>query len=124
MKLNTLFIITGILGLFFGIVLLLFPGGFAEFYGGALSDSGKFNSQLQGAAYLGFAFLLLFATKAKENKALMAIVTGLSVHFVIGFVISLKWQLAGIVNAWGWSTVAIFGLLSIGYLYYLIRGAK
>jgi hypothetical protein len=124
MKLNTLFIITGILGLFFGLLLVLVPGPFYAFYGGELADFGKNAAQLQGAAYLGYSLLFFFVLKAKEIKARKAIVIGVLVHFIIGFVVSLKWQLAGVGNAWGWSTVALFGLFSLGYLYSLIKGAE
>jgi hypothetical protein len=124
MRLNILFIITGILGLFFGLLLVAVPGPFYAFYGGELADFGKNAAQLQGAAYLGYCLLLFFVVKAKDLKARQAIVIGLLVHFIIGFVVSLKWQLAGVGNAWGWSTVAIFGLLSLGYLYFLIRGTE
>jgi hypothetical protein len=124
MKLNTLFFVTGILGLFFGLLTLLIPGGFSNFYGGELTDAGKFDTQLLGAAYIGVALLLFLATKAKEAKARMAIVTGMLAHFIIGFIVSLRWQILGTVNVWGWSTIAIFGLLSLGYLYFLIRGVE
>jgi hypothetical protein len=124
MKLNTLFIITGILGLFFGLLTLLVPGGFSEFYGGSLTDAGKFDTQLQGAAYLGFAFLLFFVVKAKEAAARKAVVIGSIVHFVIGLIVSLKWQLAGTVNVWGWSTIIIFALLLLGYLYFFMKGVE
>lgn len=122
MKLNTLFVITGICGLFFGLLTVLIPGGFYAFYGGELTDTGKNASQLQGAAYLGYAFLLFLALKATDPKARKAIVFGLLVHSVIGVIVALRWQIAGILNAWGWSTVAIFGLLTLGYLYFLIKG--
>lgn len=121
MKLNTLFIITGIIGLFFGLLTLLIPGSFYSFYGGELTDHGKNAAQLQGAAYLGYAMLLFFATRAKDLIARRAIVIGLTIHFLIGLVVSLKLQLAGIVNAWGWSTVIIFLLLTLGYVYFLIK---
>ena len=124
MKLNSLFIINGILGLFFGFLIVLIPGGFYAFYGGELTAFGKEAAQLQGAAYLGFAMLLFFACKASDAKGRRAIVIGLLVHFIIGFIVSLKGQLAGIGNAWGWSTIAIFGLLSLGYLYFLVKGAE
>lgn len=124
MKLNTLFIITGILGLFFGLLTLLVPGGFSEFYGGALTDAGKFDTQLQGAAYLGFAFLLFFVVKAKEAAARKAVVIGSIVHFALGLIVSLKWQLAGTVNVWGWSTIIIFALLLLGYLYFFMKGVE
>ena len=120
MKLNVLFIITGILGLFFGIVQVIIPGQFSDFYGGTLTDAGKFNGQLIGAAYIGIALLLFLVTKSSDAKARQAIVIGSLVHFVIGLAISLRWQLLKVVNAWGWTTVGLFALLSLGYLYFLV----
>jgi hypothetical protein len=120
MKLNVLFIITAILGLFFGVLMLLIPGAFSEFYGGELTNAGKYNGQLVAAAYLGFATLLFIATKAKETKARQAIVMGSLVHFIVGLIISLRWQIIGEVNVWGWTTVGIFALLTLGYAYFLL----
>jgi len=120
MKLNALFIITAILGLFFGILMLIIPGQFSDFYGGTLTNAGKYNGQLVAAAYLGFAALLLIATKAKEAKARQAIIIGSLVHFVVGLIISLRWQIMGEVNVWGWTTVGLFALLSLGYAYFAV----
>ena len=44
------------------------------------------------------------AIKSKDAAAQKAIVLGLLVIFVIGLVVSLKAQLAGFVNVWGWYT--------------------
>jgi hypothetical protein len=120
MKLNGLFIITAILGLFFGILMLIIPGQFFEFYGGELTNAGKYNGQLVAAAYLGFAALLLIATKAKEAKAQQAIIIGSLVHFIVGLIVSLRWQILGEVNVWGWTTVGIFGLLTLAYAYFAV----
>ena len=124
MKLNSLFIIIGILGLFFGILTVFIPGGFSAFYGGELTEAGKLDTQLQGAAYLGLAILLFLVTKSKDAAARKAVVLGLLVMFVVGLVVSLKAQLAGSVNVWGWSTVAIHVILSLGLLFFLIRRAE
>jgi hypothetical protein len=124
MKLNALFVITGVLGLFFGLLLVLLPGPFYAFYGGELTDAGLNAAQLQGAAYLGFSVLLLMASKAKELKARKAMVFGMLVHSIIGFVVSLRWQLIGEGNDWGWSTVAIFALLALGYVYFSMKKEK
>lgn len=120
MKLNVLFIITAILGFFFGILMLLIPGQFSEFYGGELTNAGKFNGQLIAAAYLGISTLLLIATKAKEAKARQAIIIGSLVHFIVGLIISLRWQILGEVNVWGWTTVGLFALLTLGYAYFAV----
>ena len=124
MKLNTLFIIIVILGLFFGIVFMLMPGGAEEFYGADYTEAGKVDLQLLGASFLGFAVLLFLATKSKDAVARKAIVLGLFVSFVIALVISLKAQLAGVFNVWGWSKVAIFGIVSIFLLIFLIKGVE
>lgn len=121
MKFKTVSIITGICGLFFGLLTLLVPGGFYAFYGGVLGDSGMNVAQLQGAAYLGFAMLLFFAAKVKDLAAQRAIAIGLITHFVIGFIVSLKNQLVGTTNAWGWSTVAIFFMLAVAYFVVLMK---
>ena len=121
MKFKTVSIITGICGLFFGLLTLLVPGEFYAFYGGVLGDSGMNVAQLQGAAYLGFAMLLFFAAKVKDLAAQRAIAIGLSTHFVIGFIVTLKNQLAGNTNAWGWSTVAIFFVLAVAYFVVLMK---
>ena len=121
MKLNALFIITGICALFFGLLAVLIPGSFYAFYGGELSDTGKNASQLQGAAYLGYAMLLFFATRAKDLIARRAIIIGALTHCLIGTIVSLKVQIEGVVNTWGWSTVIIFLLLTLGYLYFLLK---
>jgi hypothetical protein len=120
MKLNVLFIITAILGLFYGLLMLLIPGAFSEFYGGELTNAGKYNGQLVAAAYLGFAALLFMATKAKEAMARQAIVIGSLVHFIVGLIISLRWQILGEVNVWGWTSVGLFALLALGYAYFLL----
>lgn len=124
MKLNTLFIFIGILGLFFGILTVLIPGGLSAFYGGALTEAGKLDTQLQGAAYLGLAILLFMVTKSKDVTARKAIVLGLLVMFVVGLVVSLKTQLAGLINVWGWSTVAIHGIVTLCLLYFLMKGVE
>jgi len=124
MKLNNLFIFIGILGLFFGILTVLIPGGFSAFYGGNLTEAGKLDTQLQGAAYLGLAILLFMVTKSKDAAARKAIALGLLVMFVVGLVVSLKAQLAGFINVWGWSTVAIHGIVTLCLLFFLMKGVE
>jgi hypothetical protein len=121
MKLNAMFVITGILGLFFGVLILAIPGPFYAFYGGELANTGKNAAQLQGAAYLGYALLLLMATKVKELKARKAIVLGMLIHGILGFIVSLRWQLVGEGNEWGWTTVAIFAFFALGYAYFAMK---
>jgi len=122
MKLKPLFVFTGVLGIFYGLVTLLIPGDFYAFYGSELTEAGRSAAQYQGAAYIGYAVLLFMALKVSEAKARKAIVYGLAFHFVIAFIVALKGMLAGNTNVWGWTTVAVCGLLSLGYMYFMLRG--
>lgn len=59
-----------------------------------------------------------FARDAGESKARQAIVIALFVGDVLGFIVALLGQLSGVVNALGWSTVALYLLLALGYGYF------
>ena len=50
---------------------------------------------------------------------LAAIVLALFVSDAVAFVLALMAQLKGVVNSLGWSTVAIYLLLALGFAYFL-----
>jgi len=56
-----------------------------------------------------------FARDAGESNARQAIVIALFVGDVLGFIVALLGQLSGVVNALGWSTVALYLQLAVGY---------
>jgi len=49
----------------------------------------------------------------------MAIAMALLVQDTISFVASLAFQFTGMVNAFGWISLALYGLLALGYAYFL-----
>ena len=63
--------------------------------------------------------LCWFAKDAPESEARTAILRALFVTDGLGFVVALAAQLGGVVNALGWSTVAIFLVLGLGWAYFL-----
>ena len=52
-----------------------------------------------------------------DPEARQAVVLGNLVGDVVGFVVILMGQLAGIANALGWSNVAIYLVLALGFAY-------
>jgi hypothetical protein len=118
MSIRALFIFNSILSLFFGCAFVLVPEFSISFYGITLGDGGILMARLMGAAFLSFTGITWFARNSEESEARRAIVLGLFISFAIGFVVSLMAQLSGIVNELGWSTVAIYLLLSLGYGYF------
>lgn len=118
MNLKNLFLINAIIALFFGVVFVLFPADTLAQYGVKMVPKGAILvARLFGSALLGLAivswFTRSFARDAQQNIAL-----GLFVVAGVGFVVSLLAQLDAAVNDLGWSTVAIYLLLALGFGYF------
>ena len=118
MKLNTLFIITAIISLFFGLMCLLIPVKFFSSYGVTVTAAHAFSAQLLGAANLGIVALVWLGRKSKDTKP---IVISLFVFHAIGFVVSLMAMLNKVMNGTGWSAVGIMLLMTLGYAYFLFK---
>jgi hypothetical protein len=118
MKLNTLMVINTIVAAVFGIAFVLVPAQVIQLYGITVDAPLKYVGQLFGAALVGFAFLTWSARNATDSDARRAIVLALFVSDGVGFIVALIGQLAGVVNSLGWSTVAIYLLLALGFGYF------
>ena len=118
---KVIFIINSILSLLFGLAFVFLPGQLLSIYGITLGDAGLYIGQLFGAAILGYAVLAWFARNTEESPARRAILIALFTGFTIGFIMALIGQLTGVVNAVGWSTVAIylFFAVAFGYLRFM-----
>jgi hypothetical protein len=121
MNIRNLFTVSAIVAGLFGLAFVLVPGPLTELYGIELSDGGLYVGRLLGAAFLMFAVLTWQSRDAQDSTARQAIILALLVGFVVGFVVSLVGQFNNIVNALGWTTVAIYLLFSVGYGYFQFR---
>lgn len=118
MTLRNLFIVNAVIALIFGAAAVLAPALLMSFYGITLSPPGILVARLLGATFLGICVLTWFARDAADSEARQAIVLALFVENAIGFVAALLGQLAGVANTLGWSIVAIYLLLGLGYGYF------
>ncbi|MGB5933297.1 MAG: hypothetical protein WBH57_09555 [Anaerolineae bacterium] len=118
MKLSSLFTITGVVSIAFGLGFVLVPGRLVSPYGLELDEAGLVVLRLLGAAYLGYGALNWFARNTEESKARQAIVLAQSVGNAIAFIVALANQLSGVPNAVGWVGVVIHLLLALGYGYF------
>jgi len=118
MKLGTLFTINAVVTVVFGLAFVLVAGTLLSLYGITLSPGGLIVARLFGAALLGYAVLTWFARNAEESEARQAVVLALFIGDVVGFIVALLGQLSGAVDALGWSTVAIYLLLALGFGYF------
>ena len=118
MKLNTLLVISAVVAGVFGLAFVLVTGPLMSVYWITLDKAGTLVAQLFGASLIGFAVLNWFARNVADGEARQAIVLGNLASDAVGFVMILIGQLAGVANALGWSSVAIYLLLALGFAYF------
>ncbi len=118
MKIKTLMVISAVITAVFGLAFVIIPERFLLLYGTPDPAPLKYLGQLFGAALIAFAVLAWSARNSPDNEARKAIVLSLFIGDAIGFVAALIGQLGGAVNELGWSTVAIYFILAIGFGYF------
>lgn len=121
MTLRTLMILNAVIACAFGVAFVLVPGVVYSLYG--VDPSGQLNymGQLFGGALLTIALVTWFMRNVAEPSTRKAIVLALLVGNTIGFLISLIGQLNLVVNALGWTTVALYFLLALGFASFQFR---
>jgi hypothetical protein len=119
MNIKTMLLINAVVAAVFGLALVIVPGTVIATYGITADASLRYMGQLFGLCLVGHVVLCWFAKDAPESAARMAIVRALFVTNGLGLVVALMAQLDGVTNAVGWSTVAIYLLLGLGWAYFL-----
>jgi len=115
MRLRTLLLLSGVLGIGFGLGFLLAPAAVLALYGAGTDAAGLFMARFFGAALVQVGFVLFLARDVSEAPARRGLVLGSLLGSIAGLSVALSGQLAHLVNGLGWSTVAIYGLLLLGY---------
>ena len=120
MTLRNFLAVASVIAFAFGLGFILIAQKLTALYNITLDAPGVFVGQLFGAALLGFGVLNWSARNVRDTQALKGILLANVVGDVVGFVIALLSQLAGVggVNALGWSTVALYLLLALGFAYF------
>jgi hypothetical protein len=111
-------VINAFICIIFGVTFVIIPWQVIALYGIEPNPALNYVGQLFGAALITFAILSWAARNAAESEARSAIVRAFFIGDGIGFIVSLIAQLSGVVNALGWSTVAIYLLLTLGFGYF------
>jgi hypothetical protein len=60
-----------------------------------------------------------FGRKSRSAETRRAIAMALLAQDTIGFIASMEIQIGGKINAFGWTNPILYGLLAIGYAYFL-----
>ena len=118
MKLGNLFAVNTVIAGIFGLAFVFAPAQLLAQYGLVVDAGFGLIAQLFGAALVGYAILTWLVRKVGDSEARRAIVLALFISDGIAFVLALMAQLKGLVNSLGWSTVAIYLLLALGFAYF------
>ena len=124
MRHKTLFTVSGIVLLLYGLLWLLIPAAGLSLFGLDVDvfDESSIIARYWGSAFLGVAVITFFARKGQSDSiAVRAILFG-------GFVMALTGLVAALIDAfWGstndliWTSVAIYVVFSIWYGYLAFR---
>jgi hypothetical protein len=115
MSFKTLLTVTGVIGVLFGLAFLLLPSTALAQYGVQTDGAGLFVSQLFGAALLELGLVFFLAREVQNPSTMRGIALGGCIGELAGFWVALRIQRTGLTNTLGWSTVAIYGLLALGF---------
>jgi len=115
MRLSTLLLIGGLLALVFGLGFLLVPRPMLTFYGVPPDPSVVLMARFFGTALVQLGLVLYLIRDVGDPRTQRGVVIGSFIGSVAGLVVALTGQFWGLVNQFGWTTVAIYGLLTLGY---------
>jgi hypothetical protein len=114
MGFGTLLLVNAVVAVLAGIACILAPAQLLATYGVSLTPMGLVVYQFWGAALVGVGLLTWIARTAEKPGSQRAIALSLFITYAISCVIAARGQSAG-ANSLGWSTVALFLALALGY---------
>ena len=121
MRLFLTMTVTAIGSVLFGVAYLLFPEKILSLYNIVLEPSNQWIPRYFGATLLGIAAMCWYGRSVKSGIALGAIIKGIFITTLIGFVVSIFEVIKGTGNLLVWSTVSIYFLLSLGFGDFVFR---
>jgi hypothetical protein len=119
-KLNTLLFINAIVALAYGLSLVVVPTLVLDLYGITSGSSEQLLARFYGVALLAFGLITWLAKDTTDPVTQRAFITTHLISEPLGTIVSILGILNGTVNRLGWSAVAIYVLLGLGYAYFSI----
>ena len=121
MKLRVFLIINALLAIVHGIGFILMPSELLGLYQVSRGASEQLMGQFFGATLLSVGVLAWLGKDLTDSKALAAIVLSNLIGVAVGAVVSIRGVLSGVMGSAGWTSVAIYVFLTLGFLYFQFR---
>ena len=106
---GTLFTVTFIVELIFGIGFIAVPDFLLGNFGVTSTPDLVFMARLFGSALLAFSTLLWYARGSKSTDLQKAAARSFFLYFLVSTILIVLAQLGGLFNIMGWSMVAMHG---------------
>ncbi len=120
MKLSTFAIIVTILAGAFGLAFIFIPAQVATFYGITQNTGGLWVTRYFGASLLFIAMIYWsYSHVSPTAKSWPKLLMFGIVYNVIQLILTVTALLSGVGNSNGWSSVAVYAVLTIGSIYFL-----
>jgi len=110
-----------ILEAIFGISLLIVPSPFMSLSGITLDEISTSLARLLGSALISFPILLWFARKSEHMDFKRGACYTMFAYYLVGGVLLLLSQLAGLMNPMGWGLVGIHVIMVVWFGYYIFK---
>jgi hypothetical protein len=117
MNLRTFLTIAAVVALVYALGLILMPAFMASTYGLGTSASEILLSRFFGVELLVLG-LIIWLAKDLTGASVRPIITGNLIGNAVGTIIALMGTLGGVMNSVGWSAIAIYFLLALGFAYF------
>jgi hypothetical protein len=119
MRLGTLLRLAGLLALAFGLGFLLAPVRVLALYGVVAQPTVVLMARFFGATLDQLGLVLYLIRDVSDFTTRRGVVIGSFLGSLAGFVVSLTGQFWGLVNSFGWTSVLIYGVLLLGYGFFV-----
>lgn len=117
MNLRTFLTIAATVALAFALGLILMPGFMTTTYGFGASASEILLARFFGAELLALGVIYWLAKDSSGANA-RPLITGSLIGNAVGAYFALMGTLGGVMNAVGWSAVAVYFLIGLGFAYF------
>jgi len=121
MKLETFLTIAAVIAIVFGLAFVAVPALMLTQYGIVATPALVIMARFFGATLLNLGLVLFLARRVTEPAIRLGIARGSLIGAVVGLLVAIHGQRIGAVNALGWSSVAIYVLLTLGYAYFVFE---
>ena len=124
MSLKTLFVISAVVSLVFGVLFVIIPDQVYSWYGVNGDLQLNYMGGLFGAALIAIGLVAWLARNASDSDARKAIVLSFFIGDLVGFIIAIVAQLNNVVGSLGWLTVALYFFFTVSFGYFQFFKAK